>query len=46
MLNYWIKKLFFVEHSKRGDKVGKDRIDKDIPIIRMKAKDLQLLKKF
>ena len=57
MLNYWIKKLFFVEHSKRGDKVGKDhsmgvvltgsyRIDKDIPIVRMKAKDLQLLKKF
>ena len=57
MLNYWLKKLFFINQGKRGDKVGTDnsigvvlsgsyRIDRDIQIVRMKAKNLQLLKKF
>lgn len=22
MLNYWVKKLFFIDKNKRGDKVG------------------------
>jgi CRP-like cAMP-binding protein len=57
ILKYLIKKLFFLSCDKRGEKVGgiesigvvlegAYKIDRNIQIVKMKAKNLQLLRKF
>lgn len=56
-MKYWLKKLFEVSHSKRNDCIGHSdsvgvildglyKIDRNIPIVSMKVKNLQLLKRF
>ncbi len=56
-MKYWMKKLFVLKHCKRGGGIGSVesvgviiegsfKIDRNIPIVRMKAKHLQLLKRF
>lgn len=57
LLKYLLKKLYFLTKCKRNDIIGhKDslgiilegsfKIYRNIPIVKMKAKNLQLLKKF
>ena len=56
-MKYWIKKLFFVLHLQKFDSFGKEasigvvlegsfKIERAIPIVKMKSKNMEVMKQF